>query len=381
MISGIRMLPLAAILLACCAQYTVSAQVGLPCDQQATKETVRLYANLKKLPAKGYLVGHQDDLAYGVQWKYTNGGSDVKAVTGDYPGLYGWDLGHLELGSTVNIDSVPFDTMRGFIRQGYSRGGVITISWHGTNPMTGKSAWDAAPGSVAAILPGGASHAVFVAQLQKVAAFLRSLTDRQGRPIPVIFRPFHELSGHWFWWGARTSTPEEFKTLFRFTVDYLRQTEKLHHLLICFNTGTEFSSEEEFLERYPGDDYADILSFDTYQHGGATHDSAFAKSLSEHLSVVEAAARKKNKIPAIGELGYNTIPYSSWFTHTLTGALKGHQLAYLLFWRNAGFKRHEQVMEYYVPYPGHGAAADFTGYYQLPETFFEKDAAKAKLYR
>jgi hypothetical protein len=42
----------------------------------------------------------------------------------------------------VNLDSVPFDRMKQFIREGYERGGVITISWHLNNPLTGKSAWD-----------------------------------------------------------------------------------------------------------------------------------------------------------------------------------------------------------------------------------------------
>src|SRR4051812_23079482 len=111
----------------------VSAQdkpADKPADKLATKQTVRLFNNLKKLVTNGYMVGHQDALAYGVNWKYQPGRSDIKDVTGDYPAVYGWELGHLENGADRNLDSVPFGKMKQYIRQAYARGGVITISWH-----------------------------------------------------------------------------------------------------------------------------------------------------------------------------------------------------------------------------------------------------------
>src|SRR3954452_20206234 len=98
-----------------------------PSDKHATKETVNLYRNLKKLLNKGIMFGHQDDLAYGVGWKYIPGKSDVKEVTGDYPAVYGWELGRLETDQVVNIDSVPFDKMKGYIQQAYNKGGIVTL--------------------------------------------------------------------------------------------------------------------------------------------------------------------------------------------------------------------------------------------------------------
>src|SRR5688572_5287897 len=136
-------------------QGRASAQTNMPIDKQATKETIKLYRNLKRLLEQGFMFGHQDDLAYGVGWKYEEGRSDIKDVTGDYPAVYGWELGHLEIDKPVNLDSVPFNKMQEFIRQGYERGGVITISWHLNNPLTGKTAWNPEPGTVASILPGG----------------------------------------------------------------------------------------------------------------------------------------------------------------------------------------------------------------------------------
>lgn len=108
-------------------------------DKNATPETVNLYQNLILLQEKGFLFGHQDDLAYGVKWRYEDGRSDIKDVTGDYPALYGWDLGGIEHQKSNNIDGVPFKKMKNWIKEIYDRGGVSTISWHMDNPLTMKN--------------------------------------------------------------------------------------------------------------------------------------------------------------------------------------------------------------------------------------------------
>jgi hypothetical protein len=359
----------------------ILAQEKLPTDKKATKETVNLYNNLKIVINKGFMIGHQDDLAYGVKWKYEPGRSDIKEVTGDYPAVYGWELGHLEIGSKVNLDSVPFDKMKVFIREGYQRGGVITISWHGNNPMTGKTAWDPEKGTVASILPGGEKHDVFKAQLDKVADFLLSLKGEEGELIPVLFRPFHEHTGGWFWWGNATTNAEEYKALFRFTVAYLKDIRQVHNLLYVYNTGSEFSNEKDYLDRYPGDDVIDMLSFDTYQGGNAEIDRSYVKSLDMHLSIIEKLASERQKIALIGETGYNKIPYSKWWTNNLLSGIGNHKIAYVLLWRNAGYKAKEKTIEYYVPYKGQVSEQNFVDFYNLPQTLFQKDISYKEMYR
>src|SRR3984957_21091402 len=81
----------------------------LPADKKATKETINLYNNLKKLLDKGFMLGHQDDLAYGGGWKYENGRSDVKDITGDYLQVYGGELGKLDLDDDENVAGVHFE--------------------------------------------------------------------------------------------------------------------------------------------------------------------------------------------------------------------------------------------------------------------------------
>lgn len=354
----------------------LSAQGDLPADNHATKETIHLYNNLKRLAGRGFMFGHQDALAYGVGWKYEEGRSDVKDVTGDYPAVYGWELGHLEIDKPVNLDTVPFKKMQYLIKQGYERGGVITISWHLNNPFTGKSAWDPAIGTVASILPGGSSHNLYKQWLDKVATFMNELKDGSGKFIPVIFRPYHELNGNWFWWGGKNCTPDEFRKLWIFTVSYLRDEKKLHHLLYAYNTD-RYASREEYLEKYPGDEWVDVIGFDIYQRNSSNE--KFISDIDKMLSMLEDIAKEKNKIPALTEFGGN-LSDSTWWTGTFLKGIGNHKISYVLGWRNAGAKPSGEF-EYYVPYKGQSTEKDFVKFYQDEKTLFGKDIKTEKLYK
>lgn len=352
----------------------------LPCDKKATKETVTLYHNLKKLLNKGIMFGHQDDLAYGVGWKYIPGKSDVKEVTGDYPAVYGFELGRIELDHVVNIDSVPFDSMRNYIKTVRDRGAVITLSWHLNNPLTGKTAWDAAEGTVASILPGGSKNLLYKSWLDKVAAFIVSLKDKNSVPIPVILRLFHELNGNWFWWGGDHCTPEQFKQLWKFTVSYLRDTKNIHQLLYAYNTD-RFNSKEDYLLKYPGTEWTDVIGFDIYQRmRGEEGNKEFLKSADTMLTMLTEIAQERNKIPALTEFGYGQVPDSTWWTKVLLKALDHHKISYALTWRNAGFSPSGKA-EFYLPYKGQQSEKDFVEFYNAPNILCQKVVTKEHLYK
>ena len=364
------------------AVYAVMAQVK-PVDSSATKETISLYKNLLKLQEKGFLFGHQDDLAYGVEWKYKEGRSDVKEAAGDYPAVYGWELGGIERpGNDQNIDGVPFKKMKQFIRQGYERGGVITLSWHADSPFgAGKNAWDTTHGSVASINPGGANHAMYKEWLDKVAAFIGSLKGSKGEAIPVLFRPFHEHSGNWFWWCRNACTVFEYQTLWRFTYYYLQTEKKLHNILWVYNTGGDFNTKEEFLERYPGDDKVDLLSFDTYQYGDPQKEKWFEENTNRRLKMVGELAAEKGKPFALAETGYEAVPYAEWWTQTLQNAIGDNKICYVMVWRNHGYQAETKKMHYYVPYKGQVSEADFRKFAALERVMFEKEAFHEQLYQ
>jgi hypothetical protein len=358
--------------------FTLYAQNSI--DPLASKQTKNLFFNLLKLKNKGIMFGHQDDLAYGVGWKYVSGKSDVKEVTGDYPAIYGFELGRIELDHPVNLDSVPFDSMRNYIRTVYERGGVITLSWHLNNPLTGKTAWDPAPGTVTSILPGGERNELYKTWLDKVANFIVSLKGKNGEQIPVILRLFHELNGNWFWWGKDHCTQEEFKQLWQFTISYLRDTKNIRQCLYAYNTD-RFNSKEDYLLKYPGDEWVDVVGFDIYQReGGEKGNGQFVKDMDHMLTMIEEIAAEKNKIPALTEFGYAQVPDSAWWTQVFYKALDHHKISYALAWRNAGFNKSGGA-EFYVPYKGQVSEKDFIEFFKEPNILFQKDVSKLHLYK
>lgn len=348
-------------------------------DARATATTQILYKNLYQLSQKNTLFGHQDDLAYGVNWKYVKGNSDIKAVVNDYPAVYGWDMARIELDSARNIDGVPFEKMRQYIKEGYQRGGVITLSWHFNNPLNGGSSWDTTQNAVASILPGGAKHELYKSWLDKASRFMHSLKGSKGEAIPILFRPFHELTGDWFWWGSKTSTPAQLKAAWRFTINYLRKEKQLHNLIVVYNTN-DFTTEAAYLERYPGDDVVDLLSFDHYQFDTQSQKD-FIKAVRHEMTLLTQIAKAKHKPMAFAETGYEAIPVANWWTQALWPAIKNFPVAYVLVWRNAGYSPSMKKMHYYAPYPGQASANDFKKIYQNPKILFEKKLRTLKIYQ
>ena len=339
-------------------------------DMHATAKTQALFHCMMTNLGKGIMVAHQDDAAYGHTWYGKAGGSDVKEVTGDYPAIAGWELGHLEIGSPYNLDSVYFTDMKRLIREVYDRGGINTISWHGDNIVTGKNAWDCGQDSVVrSILPGGNNHTKFLTWLDRLSVFFHDLKDEKGELIPVIFRMFHEHTGSWFWWGAKQCTPDEYNELYRMTVKYLRDTKHVHNLLYAFSPA-DVTTEQEYLLRYPGDDWVDILGFDTYAFGTGRKDiDLYKQKMTAGLSIVTKYAAKTGKIPVMAETGMEGIKLTDYFTGVLLPIIKPFKIGYVLFWRNA----FNNPNHFYVPYAGHASAADFKKFTDTPGIILNKE--------
>ncbi|MFV0377828.1 MAG: glycoside hydrolase family 26 protein [Mangrovibacterium sp.] len=312
----------------------------------------QLLTALEIVKGKGILFGHQDDLAYGVGWKYVAGESDVKRVAGDYPALFGWEMGGLELGHYINLDSVPFRDMKRFAEWAHAKGGLNTFSWHPYSPINGISAWHGDSVVVKHILPGGRYHQQFQKQLDLVASFFLSLKDSLGQPLPFIFRPWHEMDGDWFWWGQKACSPDELKALFAYTIGNLR-AKGLSEMVVAYSPDRNFETADEYLCWYPGDAYVDILGMDNYYDlklpGGE-------KDAIRKLHVVIGLAKQKQKLAALTETGLELVPDSSWYSSKLGAVLNDsivkRELSYAMVWRNASPKH------FFFPYLGHPAAAD-----------------------
>ena len=341
-------------------------------DQSGSHKSVRtpaeaLLCRLESLVENGKIMyGHQDDLMYGHSWKIEDDASefvqsDVFAVSGRYPAVYGLDLGGIEMDWEANLDGNDFDNMRASAVAHHERGGVVTMSWHLRNPLTGGDSWDVTSDKVvASVLAGGEKHELFMDWLAKAADFLESLKTADGEAVPVIWRPWHEHTGSWFWWGQDLCTEEDYKALWKLTYDYMAVECGLDNIVWAYSPGAGGLTPARFEERYPGDEIIDLVGFDCYQYGS---DRSYTADMKEALDVTSAFAKEHGKLMAVTETGREGLPDEKWWTEVLYPAVKDHPVSYVLTWRNAC----DQPTHFYAPFPGQASAEDFKAFAALDQ--------------
>ena len=355
--------------------YMLAILAAVSCGGREPVETpaqwlrTKLYHSVK---SGKILYGHQDDLCYGHAWKVEDWEnddltrSDVKAVTGKYPAVMGFELGGIEMGDRKSLDSVDFGLIRKAAKLHAERGGVVTISWHPRNPLTGGDAWDVSSDQVVkSLLEGGELHDLFMdTWLPRLGDFLESLGAT-----PVIFRPWHECSESWFWWGSRLCTADEYKALFRTTWSYLTETRGLVNLLWCYspNGGCD---PDDYMGRYPGDDVIDLLGLDQYEFiapdGFGPSGERFAAEVIRSLGFVHAFSIGHDKLMCLSETGLEGIPDPKWWTEVLYPAIKEFPIAYVLTWRNAC----DKPGHFYAAWEGFDNALDFKEFSALDRITF-----------
>lgn len=341
-------------------------------DRRASPETVNLFLNLHELSKKHILFGHQHATEYGHGWYGDANRSDVKSVTGSHPAVIGVDFSGLSGRPDSSID-VTENSLRKNIADTYNRGGVTTIAWHFSNPISGGGFYwrdSVSLPAVKYIIPGKEHHEKYKSILRRIGSFVKSVKGNDGKDVPMIFRPFHEFDGDWFWWGRAHCTPDEFKSLWRFTVSYLRDSLQVHNLIYAFSPDNKFNSQDQFLERYPGDEWVDMVGMDNYGDFGRDGRYNLEAGIKK-LKIVSDYARTAGKLAAFTETGLESIPNKTWWTETLLKALRSGdiQLCYVLVWRNDS----RSPTHYYVPFPGQVSEPDFMKFHNDPYTLFEND--------
>jgi mannan endo-1,4-beta-mannosidase len=343
-------------------------------DANATKETVALFYNLKKLAKTKVAIGQQD--AFNSFYQDAAGDSDIKKNTGYDPAVLGSDFMFItDKNNNNQADNWFYQQelkITNDVKSAYAKGIINTFCWHLREPNNEDSFYAADMTSeqkttaFKSILPGGANHEWYKKKLDKVASVVLNLKGTNGELIPIIFRPFHEFDGSWFWWGATFCTAEEYKTAYQFTVDYLKNTKGVHNILYAFSPDNSYTTEANYLSRYPGDKYVDVLGIDNYGDFD-NQGSAGAIKANSKLKIISDVAKTKVKIAALTETGYQVtstkLPITDWFSTYLYSALTSNniEVSYVLFWNNT-------KDGYYVPNGSVSNAADFKTFSSKPKS-------------
>lgn len=348
-------------------------------DKNASTETVALFYNLRNLGKTKIIIGQQDAFNSFYQ---NSGSSDIKKTTGNDPSILGSDFMFITDKDNPNNNwyvqqenKIIQDT-----KDAYAKGMINTFCWHLREPYNEKSFYSADMTSeqrtdaFKSLLPGGKFNDWYKKKLEKVASVVSNLKDTNGKQIPIIFRPFHEFDGNWFWWGANYCTAEEYISVYRFTINYLRDTKNVHNILFAFSPDNSYTTPSSYLSRYPGDDYVDILGMDNYGDfdNKGTSGAYLANS---KLKLISDLAISKNKIAALTETGYrvtSTTPaINNWFSTYLYDAITNNnlQIAYVMFWSNTS-------SGYYVPTPGNSNVADFQNFTLKSKIILQNNISK-----
>lgn len=343
-------------------------------DANATKETVALFYNLKKLAKTKVALGQQD--AFNSFYQDNGGDSDIKKNTGSDPAILGSDFMFItDKNNNNQADNWFYQEEEKIVmatKDAYAKGIINTFCWHLREPIKEDSFYtadmtaDQKANAFKSILPGGVNHEWYKKKLDKIASVLLNLKGSKGELIPIIFRPFHEFDGSWFWWGANFATAQEYKTAYQFTVDYLKNSKGVHNILYAFSPDNSYTTEANYLSRYPGDKYVDVLGMDNYGDFDNQGQSGANKANSK-LKIITDLAKAKVKIAALTETGYQVtnakMPITDWFSTYLYSALTSNdiEVSYAMLWNNT-------KDAYFVPNGAVSNAADFKTFATKPKT-------------
>lgn len=265
-----------------------------PVTPNASQESIDLLNYLYSISGKKTLTGQHDYPIFGSAYNQL-----VYEKTGKYPAVKGMDFGFSEPNTLdgINFRQRTVDEAIAY----HKEGAIITLMWHAVPPtheepvvfkehiqgeLTDEE-WNEL------ITPDSDLNRRWQTQVDIIAFFLKQIRDAG---VPVIWRPYHEMNGDWFWWGKKTGE-SGYKKLYRMLFDRLVNYHKINNLIWVFNAN-EIRGDyiDPYDYYYPGHEYVDILATDVYSGNYSQKDYEGLIKLAE------------GKLIALGEVGKMPTP-------------------------------------------------------------------------
>jgi mannan endo-1,4-beta-mannosidase len=228
---------------------------------------------------------------------------------GRTPVIWGSDMGFAAAGDSDSYLARP-DIVREAI-QAHRRGEIVALCWHAIPPTSDEPGTfrplpNADPNKLASVqgrltdqqfkdilTPGTDLYRHWCEQVDVVAGFLKQLQDAH---VPVLWRPYHEMNGTWFWWGGRTEGAYTTAALYRQMFDRYVNVHRLKNLVWVWSVDRVHGPEMAHAKYFPGLDRVDVLALDVYG-------SDFARSYYDSL-----VALAHGKPIALAEVGNPPAP-------------------------------------------------------------------------
>jgi mannan endo-1,4-beta-mannosidase len=220
---------------------------------------------------------------------------------GHEPVIWGCDMGFAKDGDTDSYLARP-DIVQEAIAQ-HRRGAIVALCWHAVpptadEPVTFHPLPGADPKHLASVqgqltdgqfrdvlTPGTALYEKWCRQVDAVAGFLKQL---EAARVPVLWRPYHEMNGDWFWWGGRTGEYSS-ERLYRQIFDRYVNVHHLKNLVWVWSVDRVHGDAMAHAKYFPGIQYVDVLALDVYGNDFAPsyYDSLVALARGKPLALAE----------------------------------------------------------------------------------------------
>jgi len=219
-------------------------------DKDATKQTHKLMDYLVENYGKHIISGQ---FAYPTRYTELDA---IQSETGKLPAMIGLDFSDYSP-SRVAMGARGIDTEKAI--EYWNAGGIVSFCWHWSSPTKGT------PGEWGTFYTKNTKYDLaealadkesedYIALIRDIDAIAVEVGKLQDAGVPILWRPLHEASGKWFWWG--NSGPEAYKELWNLIYERLVNYHGLHNMIWVWNGGD--------VDWYPGDDTVDIIGEDIY---------------------------------------------------------------------------------------------------------------------
>jgi mannan endo-1,4-beta-mannosidase len=282
----------------------LQAQSFQPVNKTASPEAKKLLAFIYSIKGK-YIISGQHNFNHQL-----NLYSDSSyALTGKYPALWGSDFilsGTSDLGQDIVNEAI----------KKWQQGYIVTLMWHQGRPIDEPPyGWkESVQGKLTdaqwneLVTQGTALNKKWLAQIDKIAGYLKQLQDAH---VPVLWRPYHEMNGVWFWWGNKKGENGITK-LWKMMYDRYTNYHHLNNLIWIWGAnGIRDIPQDEaysYKDYYPGANYVDVLGADVYH---------FDYEQKDYDELLQLAHGKLIALTEVGELPKPEIlaaqPEWAWF--------------------------------------------------------------------
>ncbi len=187
----------------------------------------------------------------------------VHQITGKYSAIYGCDFGMSTGETPEKADRIRLGVVQKAIKW-WNSGGIVTLCWHESLPGSPVQNFKSTQKKMSQaefdelLTPGTKGYGLLIEEIDQIAGYLKMLRDAK---VPVLWRPYHEMNGGWFWWGKKNN----FSKLWDLLYDRLTNHHQLNNLVWVFGPNCQINKDiAPYSDFYPGSSKTDILAFDAY---------------------------------------------------------------------------------------------------------------------